>query len=301
MSFVHESVLLKEVLEYLDPRPGDVIVDGTLGLGGHAEAILERIAPGGKLIGLDRDEKAIEMAKERLGKFGKSAMLIKENYKNVAARLKDMGEAPVRGMLLDLGISSMQVDDAQRGFSFMKEAPLDMRMDRASALTAKEIINKFSKEELLTILWEYAEERFARRIVDRILVERARHQIHTTTQLAQIIFTAVPASYRYGRIHPATRSFQGLRIAVNKEIEALRLFLENGLDVLTDGGRLVIISFHSLEDRLVKTAFRKYKSEGLGEILTKRPVGPGQAEESKNPRSRSAKLRAFRKTSEALS
>jgi 16S rRNA (cytosine1402-N4)-methyltransferase len=288
-------------MEYLDPRPGDVIVDGTLGLGGHAEAILERIAPGGKLIGLDRDEKAIEMAKERLGKFGKSAMLIKENYKNVAARLKDMGEAPVRGMLLDLGISSMQVDDAQRGFSFMKEAPLDMRMDRASALTAKEIINKFSKEELLTILWEYAEERFARRIVDRILVERARHEILTTTQLAQIIFTAVPASYRHGRIHPATRSFQGLRIAVNKEIEALRLFLENGPDVLADGGRLVIISFHSLEDRLVKTAFRKYKSEGLGEILTKRPVGPSQAEESKNPRSRSAKLRAFRKTSEALS
>lgn len=290
---MHKSVLLKEVLEWLAPAPGKIMVDGTLGAGGHAEAILERILPGGLLIGFDKDPEALARAKQVLARFGDRAMILHEDFRNVAGRLKALQKEKVQGMLLDLGVSSMQLDSLERGFSFKQNGPLDMRMNPQEPLTAKEIVNRYSEKELLEILWTYGEERFARRIVERIVRERSKCPIETTGELEAIIFQVVPKSYRYGRIHPATRTFQALRIAVNHETEVLEAFLESVLEILDVKARLVIISFHSLEDRAVKRAFRRFEKEKAGRILTKKPVVPNDAEVSDNPRARSAKLRAF--------
>ncbi len=292
----HQSVLLEEALHFLDPRPGSVIVDGTLGCAGHAKAILEKIGGNGLLIGFDKDPEALAKTEKTLFEFRENALLIHDDFKNMAERLQEIEKGKVQGILLDLGVSSGQLDSPERGFSFRAEGPLDMRMNPSEMLTAREIVNRHSKETLLRILWEYGEERFAKKIVQKILEVRARKKIETTTQLASIISEAVPVSYRYGRIHPSTRTFQALRIAVNGEIESLEIFLNHFFEFLDKGGRLVIISFHSLEDRLVKTAFRQCGKEGKGRVLTKKPVIPKEAEMTKNPRSRSAKLRAFERT-----
>ncbi len=294
----HESVLLNEAIEFLAPGPSKVLVDGTLGAGGHAKAMLQAAGRGGRLIGLDRDPEALALAEKNLEDFRGSIMLIHENYRNLAGRLKEEGRDPVDGILLDLGVSSMQLDQDKRGFSFLKDGPLDMRMNPEDALTAAKIVNEADEKALLEILWKYGEERFARRIVRNLLFERKKSRIETTRELAVIVENSVPSYYRYGRVHPATKTFQALRMAVNGELAALDEFLLTALDVLADKGRVVIISFHSLEDRKVKHTFRDWQTKDLGKVLTKKPVTASEAELSNNPRSRSAKLRAFEKGAE---
>ncbi len=274
-------------------RPSSVVVDGTLGLGGHAEAILERLGPEGRLIGFDKDPAAIEKARERLNRFGKRLMIIRDDFKNMAGRLRESGTGSVDGVLLDLGVSSMQLADGARGFSFLKDGPLDMRMDPQNPRSAADIVNRSQERELTKILWDFGEERYARRIAERIVSERSKTKISTTGQLERAIFHAVPKAARYGRVHPATRSFQALRIVVNDELGSLKAFLSAAVSHLSTGGRAVIISFHSLEDRIVKRAFREWEAQRLGRALTKKPVVPGRRETNENPRSRSAKLRAF--------
>ncbi|MGH7198792.1 MAG: 16S rRNA (cytosine(1402)-N(4))-methyltransferase RsmH [Candidatus Omnitrophota bacterium] len=295
---MHQSVLLKEVLAGLAPAPGKTIVDGTLGTAGHAQAILRKLGPSGRLIGFDKDPKALEGAKKVLEEFGDRVMIFHDDFKNIAARLREREVSAVEGILLDLGVSSAQLDEAERGFSFRKDGPLDMRMNPEDTLTAEEIVNTYPEEKLAEILKSYGEERYARRIATKIAYTRKREKIRTTGQLSSLVFSAVPSSYRYGWLHPATRTFQAFRIAVNKELEALRNFLEEAPDLLADGGRLVIISFHSLEDRIVKTAFRELAKKGLGRILTKKPVVPEEEETRANPRARSAKMRIFEKAKE---
>lgn len=276
------------------------MVDGTLGLGGHAEAILERMGPNGRLIGLDKDPEAVREASKRLERFGKQTMLICDDFKNTAKYLSAAELGSVQGVLLDLGVSSMQLDNPGRGFSFSKNGPLDMRMSASNPLSAEAVIHSYSEKELADIFWHYGEERYARRIAERIVRERAVKRIATTAELEQIVFRAVPKTYRYGRIHPATRTFQALRIFVNDELGSLRSFLSEVLSWLKPGGRAVILSFHSLEDRLVKQSFREFGRQGLGRVLTKKPVVPGEAEIEQNPRARSAKLRVFEKNGERV-
>lgn len=294
---LHTSVLPDQTIEWLAPAPGKTIIDGTIGFGGHAERILERLGPEGKLIGFDRDPFALAKARERLERFGDRVMLFKDNFTAIPQRLKENGIAGADGILLDLGVSSVQLETPSRGFSFLKEGPLDMRMDPDDALTAADIVNGYSKPQLQELIGFLGEERYAGRIASRIVEERSRRRqgIRTTTELASIIYHAVPSGYRYGRIHPATRTFQALRIAVNRELESLGIFLKCLPDWLASSGRAVIISFHSLEDRLVKVAFRDWQKSQLGRVLTKKPVSAAPDEISKNPRARSAKLRAFKK------
>lgn len=290
----HTSVLLEEALAHLDPQPGDRIVDGTLGFGGHAARILEKLGPKGLLLGFDRDPEALERSKKKLIEFGDRAVLIQNRFSRIREELRSLGQGPVQGVLLDLGVSSFQLNEARRGFSFREEGPLDMRMDPTEPVTAARLVNEAPKEKLMQILWTYGEERFARRIVEAIEAARERRPLATTSQLASVVERAVPGKYRHGRIHPATRTFQALRIAVNSEMQELETFLSTVPEILAAGGRIVIISFHSLEDRQVKNAFRRFKTEGKGEILTKKPVTASEEEVTANPRARSAKLRAFR-------
>jgi 16S rRNA (cytosine1402-N4)-methyltransferase len=292
---LHKSVLLKEVLRWLEPDGKKIIVDGTVGFGGHARMILERPGFQGRLIGFDKDPFALKSCGEKLAAFAARIALVGDDFRSMGPRLKEMGVSEVDGILLDLGVSSLQLDEGARGFSFKNDGPLDMRMNPLDPLTAEEVVNTYSEKALLDILWTLGEERFARKIVRRILEARARQKIRTTAELASIVSEAAPASYRYGRIHPATRTFQALRMAVNDEIGALEMFLSGVMDFLGSGGRLVIVSFHSLEDRRVKQAFREWDKSGQGKILTKKPVMAALEETQDNPRSRSAKLRAFEK------
>ncbi len=287
-------------MEWLAPRPGSVVVDGTLGLGGHAELILERLEPHGRLVGFDRDVQALAEAEKRLSRYGDRTVIIHDNFRNIPSRLKEMGIEEAQGILLDLGVSSLQLDSARRGFSFKTAGPLDMRMDTREKITAEHIVNTYPQKEIERVLRNLGEERFATRIARRIVEKRSQHRITATQELETIIFHAVPKPYRYGRIHPATRSFQALRLEVNHEIDALKDFLSNALKVLSHHGRLVVISFHSLEDREVKRAFREFKKQRAGKILTPKPVVPSPKEIAENPRSRSAKLRAFEKIEEAV-
>ena len=296
---LHQSVLVSEVLEWLRPRTGKVYIDGTVGLGGHAARILESSAPDGRLIGFDKDEEALSEAHRVLSRFGERAMLIHDDFKNIPLYREAMGGKKAHGILLDLGVSSLQLNKAERGFSFLRQGPLDMRMDRRSALTAKEIVNRFSPEKLLEILWTFGEERFARRIVSRLVEARSKKPIESTGELEAIVRKAVPARIRAGRrIHPATRTFQALRIAANGEMKSLESFLSTAPDLLEKEGRLAILSFHSLEDRAVKTAFRELRRQKAGRVLTPKPLSPSPEETDSNPRSRSAKLRVFEKMSE---
>jgi 16S rRNA (cytosine1402-N4)-methyltransferase len=286
----HVPVLLEETLELLAVRPGGLWVDGTLGLGGHAEAVLRRAAPDGRLLGLDRDQEALERARARLVPFGACVRLEHADYREIPARL---GDERASGILLDLGVSSLQLDDAERGFSFQREGPLDMRMDRSARGTAAELVNRMRESELADLIHEYGEEPFSRRIARAIARARQTEAIETTTRLAEIVRRAAPKSRRPG-FHPATRTFQALRIRVNRELDGLGEAIERAAACLRSGGRLVVIAFHSLEDRAVKQAFRSLAGRGFA-LLTRKPLRPGDAELRRNPRARSARLRALRR------
>ena len=288
----HLPVLLQEVVEFLNCQAGRIYVDGTVGSGGHAEAILERSSPTGKLIGLDWDEKAIARAWKRLAPYGNRVELRQENYRNLKSVIESLSLDGVDGILLDLGVSTEQLEDQERGFSFRWEGPLDMRMGREMKITAKDLLQRFSLPELSETLRKYGEERWARRIAKGIVRRRQIKAISTTRELVGVIEKSIPASSRRGRIHPATRTFQALRIAVNGELENLQDFLDQCPDLLHPGGRLCIISFHSLEDRVVKDQFRRWSSF---RILTPKPVIPSPEAVFLNPRARSAKLRAAEK------
>ena len=284
----HVPVLLEETLELLAVRPGGLWVDGTLGLGGHAEAVLRRSSPDGCLLGLDRDAEALERARARLARFGARVRLEHADYREIPERL---GAERASGILLDLGVSSLQLDDAERGFSFQREGPLDMRMDRSARGTAAELVNRMRESELADLIHEYGEERYSRRIARAIARAREQEPIETTTRLAEIVRRAVPRSRRPG-LHPATRTFQALRIRVNRELDGLGEAIERAAACLRAGGRIVVIAFHSLEDRAAKHAFRALSGRGFS-LVTRKPLRPGEAETRSNPRARSARLRAL--------
>lgn len=290
MEIHHRPVMLEETIEALQVQPGGRYIDCTVGEGGHAEAILERSSPGGFLLGLDVDPEAIEIARTRLKKFGKSFFLVRENFRHLEEICGRYNFYPVHGVLFDLGVSSLQLEKEGRGFSFQREAPLDMRFDPREPLTAEDIVNHLPEEELALILQKYGEERESRRIARCIVRNRP---IKTTLQLAELVSRAVDG--KRGRIHPATRTFQALRIAVNHELENLSLALKAAVNVLGPGGRLVVISFHSLEDRLVKDFMRR---EERLQVISKKVIRPAPEELARNPRSRSARLRASQRLAE---
>jgi 16S rRNA (cytosine1402-N4)-methyltransferase len=286
----HEPVLLAEALELLAVMSGGFYVDGTVGLGGHAAEILARSAPGGQLVGMDRDAETLDHAGERLARFGERVRLIHGDFRRLPQVLG--GERP-DGVLLDLGVSSLQLDTAERGFSFQAEGPLDMRMDRSEGPSAADVVNRMPEEELADVIYRFGEERGSRRVARRIVEARRRGPIATTLELAAIVRLAMRRSGRQGwrRLDPATRTFQALRIHVNRELEGLGDALAAIARCLAPGGRLAVIAFHSLEDREVKACFRRLTTEGF-RLLTKKPLRPSDAEVSRNPRARSARLRA---------
>jgi 16S rRNA (cytosine1402-N4)-methyltransferase len=288
MGLKHIPVMVQEVMTFLRCEPGGTYVDATLGGGGHASEILKRTAPDGVVIGMEWDEDAVFVAREALMTFGERARIFRQNF----IHLPDLMEAEsADGILLDLGLSSIQVEKRDRGFSFRGEGPLDMRMDERTNQTAADLINHLTLEELENMLLQYGEERWARRIARAIVYEREREPIRTTQTLRKIIYRAIPKRFHTRKIDPATKTFQAFRIRVNDELENLRKMLETGWRILKKGGRICILSFHSLEDRMVKEAFRKLEKEGKMRVLTKKPVLPSAEEKRKNLRSRSAKLR----------
>lgn len=293
MNTQHIPVMVKEVEELLALKPGAVVVDATLGLGGHAFVMAGHIGAGGCLVGLDQDEDAIVKAKERLKDVLPRVHIVKSNFSKVDTVLDGLGIKEVDAFLFDIGVSSMQIDMSARGFSFREDGPLDMRMDPSEKISARDLINDLSEEELARIFWEYGEERFSRRIAAVIVRTRAARQITTTKELAELIKTAVPRGYDHTRIDPATRSFQALRIAVNHELDVLTEGLQKAFERLKKNGRVCVISFHSLEDRIVKDMFRELHRSGRGKILTKKPLRPSDEEASANSRARSARLRAL--------
>ena len=285
--------MMNEVIEYLNLRPGQVIVDATIGTAGHSKAILERIKPAGRLIGVDRDEESLGVSRERLKEFGDAVSLVHGNFVDIDAILKDLNIEKAGGILFDLGISSFQLEDPNRGFSFQNEGPLDMRLDRSSYISAYDLVNNLNEEEISAILWSFGQERWHNRIAHLLIKERERQPIATTSQLASIVIRSIPARYRHKhyRIHPATRTFQAVRIAVNRELEILGSALNKAIEILEIGARICVISFHSLEDRTVKLTFRQAASEGKIKIVTPKPLVPEQAEIDSNPSSRSSKFR----------
>jgi 16S rRNA (cytosine1402-N4)-methyltransferase len=293
----HIPVMPGQALELLNLPQGGVAVDGTLGLAGHALLMAQALGPGGHLIGLDRDGASLKEAEKRFAFLKLKIHLFKEPFSRLDKALAGLHVEAVDGILLDLGISSFQLDDGARGFAFRAEGPLDMRMDAQSqGLTAADLVNTLKEAQLEKIISEFGEERFARRIAAAIVATRARAKITTTTILADVILRALPGGYQRGRIHPATRTFQALRIAVNGELEELAAGLETCFKMLKKGGRLCIISFHSLEDRLVKNKFKLWGLSQEGLVVTKRPLTATDEECASNPRSRSAKLRAIERT-----
>ena len=308
--FEHKSVLLKETIEGLNIKPDGIYVDGTLGGGGHSYEIARRLDKGGKLIGIDRDEDALRAASERLSEFSDRVKLIRGNYEDMVSILHDQGIFGADGILLDLGVSSYQFDEAERGFSYKKEAPLDMRMDRREKRTAADIINGYTESELYRIIRDYGEDRFAKNIAKHIVNERQKKPIETTTELAEIIKHAIPARVREGGGHPAKKTFQAIRIELNRELDILSGSIEGLIDILNPGGRIAIITFHSLEDKIVKSAFKKAENpctcppdfpvcvcgkKPKGRVLTRKPIVSGDEELSENNRAHSAKLRIFEK------
>jgi 16S rRNA (cytosine1402-N4)-methyltransferase len=310
MGAPHRPVLLTEAIELLGADSGGLFVDGTLGLGGHSEAILEA-SEGARVIGIDRDREALELARRRLEQYGTRFRGVHANFREIARVVAEAGEGEVRGVLVDLGVSSLQFDTGERGFSFRHDAPLDMRMDAGGEEeTAAELLARLPEEEIARIIYEYGEERRSRRISRWIVERRERQQpVATTKELADLVARAV-GHRKTDKVHPATRTFQALRIAVNKELEGLAEFVETAIDLLQPDGRFVAISFHSLEDRIMKQTLRRLAGQcqcgprapvcSCGarravEILTRRPLVPGEEEVSENPRARSAKLRACRK------
>jgi 16S rRNA (cytosine1402-N4)-methyltransferase len=293
----HVPVMLDEVVRWLTPvPPGTWIVDGTVGLGGHAEALLAR-ASDSRLLGLDRDAETLALAARRLAPFGARCVLRHADFRHIGAEARACGAAPAHAVLLDLGLSSYQLERSGRGFSFQTDEGLDMRFDRRQELTAAELVMRTSEPELARILHEYGEEPAARRIARRLVEARGRAPIRTTRQLADVVASAIPPHRRPRRIHPATRTFQALRIAVNDELGGLETALPQGAEILAHGGRFGVIAFHSLEDRLVKRAFRRL-ADGGWRALTRKPARPADDELHSNPRARSARLRVLERGSE---
>ncbi|HEX7512354.1 MAG TPA: 16S rRNA (cytosine(1402)-N(4))-methyltransferase RsmH [Candidatus Methylomirabilis sp.] len=287
----HVPVLLAEVLALLRPRPGGRYLDVTVGLGGHAEAILLAAEPTGCLWGIDRDGEALALAQERLAPFGDRIRLLHGRYEALSHLVGSVG--PFDGILFDLGASSYQLEGAERGFSFGREGPLDMRMDRDAGGTAAELIGHLPERDLADLIFRWGEERWSRQIARAIVRARQEEPIATTTALAAIVGRAIPRRFWPRHIHPATRTFRALRIAVNEELAELGPALGHATQLLAPGGRAAVISFHSLEDRIVKQTWRRLEAEAGMRVLTKRPITPGEAEEAANPRSRSAKLRGL--------
>ena len=309
IDFSHRSVLLDEAIEALAIRPDGIYVDGTAGGGGHSFAIASSLE-GGQLIAIDQDEAAIKAAGARLAPLGERARIVRNNFSNLGEVLDGCGIDRIDGLLLDLGVSSHQLDEAERGFAYQSDAPLDMRMDQRAAKTARDVVNTYSVEDLKRILFTYGEEKFSARIAARIVAEREKAPIETTGQLSDIIKSAIPAAAREGGHHPAKRSFQAIRIEVNSELDVILPAIHTAVDRMNPGGRIAIITFHSLEDRLVKQAFASLASgctcpkslpicvcgkKPRVKIISKKPILPGEAELNENPRARSAKLRVAEK------
>ena len=311
MEFSHYSVMLAETIRELHIRPDGIYVDGTLGGGGHAFEVCSRLE-NGHFYGIDQDDAAIRAAGERLAPFGDKVTILRGNYCNAKAMLEEQGVSSVDGIVLDLGVSSYQLDTGERGFSYRFDAPLDMRMDRRQTLTAREIVNQYSEQELFHIIRDYGEDPFAKNIAKHIVRARAEHPIETTFQLNNVIKAAIPAKMRQNG-HPSKQIFQAIRIECNHELEVLRSSLDDFIDLLKPGGRLCIITFHSLEDRIVKTSFKTNENpctcppefpmcvcgkKPKGKVITRKPILPDADELAKNSRSKSAKLRVFEKNKE---
>lgn len=308
MKFNHTSVLLQETIDGLNIRPDGVYVDGTLGGGGHSYEIASRLSDRGQLIGIDQDEAAITAAGERLKEFGDRVIIVRSNYRNTKSILQSLQIEKIDGMMLDLGVSSYQLDTEERGFSYRYDAPLDMRMDKRQTLTARDIVNGYSEMELFRVIRDYGEDKFAKNIAKHIVAARQQSPIETTGQLNEIIKAAIPAKMRAEGGHPSKRTYQAIRIECNKELEVLRDSLEELIGLLNPGGRLCIITFHSLEDRIVKSAFKKAENPctcppsfpvcvcgkvSQGRVITNKPILPGEEELERNSRAKSAKLRIF--------
>lgn len=305
MKFKHVPVMLNEVLEGLNIKEDGIYVDGTLGGAGHSTEIVKRLSTG-KLIGIDQDENAIKKSKEVLADYSDRTIILKENFKNIKNVLNTLGINKVDGILLDLGVSSHQLDEEERGFSYNKDAPLDMRMDRGNAFSAWDVVNKYSEKELEKIIWDFGEEKWAKRIAKFIVEERREAPIDTTFELVSVIKKAIPKKVRSQGGHPARKTFQAIRIEVNQELDILKNSILNANEVLNESGRLCIITFHSLEDRIVKDTFKYLNKDCICppefpvctcnkkrelKILTRKPIIPSEEEIETNPRSRSAKLR----------
>lgn len=308
MEFNHVSVLLNECVDGLCIKPEGIYVDGTLGGAGHGYEVCRRLTGAGRFVGIDQDEAAIRAASERLNEFGRRAVIVKSNYVHMKQVLSGIGISRVDGILLDLGVSSYQLDAAERGFSYRVDAPLDMRMDTGQDMTAKDIVNSYEEEKLSEIIRIYGEERFAKSIARNIVKRRQDKEIRTTGELVEIIRASMPAKAKNAKGHPAKRTFQAIRIELNRELDVLQESLEDMVSLLNDGGRLCIITFHSLEDRIVKNFFRKKENPCTcppdfpvcicgktpeGKVITRKPILPGEEELRKNKRSKSAKLRIF--------
>lgn len=308
MIFEHKSVLLYETVDSLNIKPDGIYVDGTLGGGGHAFEVAGRLGENGRLIGIDQDADAVAAATERLAPFKEKVTIIRSNYRNIREVLEGLGIQKVDGIYLDLGVSSYQLDTAERGFTYRENAPLDMRMDQRNEKTAADIVNEYSEAELFRIIRDYGEDRFAKNIAKHIVKAREKERIETTDQLVEIIKAAIPAKIRAEGGHPAKRTFQAIRIELNRELEVLNDSIDTMIDLLNPGGRLSIITFHSLEDRIVKTIFRKNENpctcppdfpvcvcgkKSRGRVITRKPILPSDEEMEENSRSKSAKLRIF--------
>ena len=308
MAFEHISVLLEETVDGLAIKPDGIYVDATLGGGGHSYQVCGRLGDTGRLIGIDQDEAAIEAAGKRLECFGEKVTIIRSNYCDMKQKLHETGVEKVDGIILDLGVSSYQLDTADRGFSYRADAPLDMRMDQRQQTTAKDIINTYSEAELYRVIRDYGEDKFAKNIAKHIVMEREKHTIETTGQLNEVIRRAIPMKFQKTGGHPSKRTFQAIRIELNRELEVLRESLDDMIEMLNPGGRICIITFHSLEDRIVKSAFRKNENPctcpshfpvcvcgnvSKGKVITRKPILPGEVELEHNSRSKSAKLRIF--------
>lgn len=310
MEFKHYSVLLQECIDNLNIKPDGIYLDGTLGGGGHSFHIAERLSDKGHLYGVDQDADAIAAASKRLEEFGSRITVIRDNYENAVTRLKGLGVTGVDGILLDLGVSSFQLDNADRGFTYKEDVPLDMRMDQRMQLTARDIVNDYSETEIFHIIRDFGEDKFAKNIAKHICIERAKAPIETTGQLNDIIKAAIPAKMREKGGHPSKRTYQAIRIALNRELDVLQNSLDGFIDFLNPGGRLCVITFHSLEDRITKNNFKTNEDpcicppefpvctcgrKSKGKVITRKPILPSEEELSQNKRSQSAKLRVFEK------
>ena len=311
MVFKHTSVLLEETVDGLNIKPDGIYVDGTLGGGGHAYEVCTRLGNKGRFIGIDQDEAAIEAAGIRLRDFGERVTIVRSNYCDMKSQLQNLGIDKVDGIVLDLGVSSYQLDTAERGFSYRVDAPLDMRMDRRQEMTARDIVNDYSEMDLFRIIRDYGEDKFAKNIAKHIVMEREKGTIETTGQLIEIIKRAIPMKFQKTAGHPAKRTFQAIRIELNRELEVLRDTLDDMIDLLNPGGRICIITFHSLEDRIVKGIFKKNEDPCVcpshfpvcvcgnvskGNVITRKPILPSEEELEVNSRSKSAKLRIFERS-----